>query len=375
MKPDPIPSITLDLSSNLPNVQVHGTWQVYVLGQADLLRSLEQQLQQAQAHANMHWNLSQVEGLDHIGALVFWRIWGYRLPEQLQLTPAHQGLFARLADAHQVSKPRSEPLSIWPGQLFQQSFINFYQHIIGIMVLIGQLVLDCAQILRHPRQAPWREISANIYRTGYQALLITALVGCLIGIVLSYLSAQQLRNYGGDVFLVNLLGMSVIRELGPLLAAILVAGRSGSSITAQLGVMRVTEELDAMRVMGIPRGLRLITPKVIALAISMPLIVVWTDVMALIGGMISAQAILDMSPTYFLVKLPDAVELANFWIGLGKGCVFGILIALIACHYGLRIKPNTESLGQGTTSSVVVSITTVILADALFAVIFDGVGF
>ena len=123
---------------------------------------------------------------------------------------------------------------------------------------------------------PWREISANIYRTGAQALAITALVGFLVGIVLSYLSAQQLKTFGADIFIINLLGVSIIRELGPVLAAVLVAGRSGSSMTAQLGVMRVTEELDAMTVMGIPHTVRLILPKVIALAISMPLVVAWT---------------------------------------------------------------------------------------------------
>jgi phospholipid/cholesterol/gamma-HCH transport system permease protein len=222
---------------------------------------------------------------------------------------------------------------------------------------------------------PWKELSANVYRTGFQALGITALVGSLIGVVLSYLSAQQLRAYGGDLFLVNLLGMSIVRELGPMLAAILVAGRSGSAITAQLGVMRVTEELDAMQVMGIPVGYRLIMPKVLALAFTMPMIVIWTDVMALLGGMLSAQVILDMSPAFFIHKLPDAVSLANYWIGIGKGAVFGVLISIIACHYGLRIKANTESLGQGTTSSVVMSITVVIIADAIFAIIFSEIGF
>jgi phospholipid/cholesterol/gamma-HCH transport system permease protein len=167
----------------------------------------------------------------------------------------------------------------------------------------------------------------------------------------------------------------VIRELGPLLAAILVAGRSGSSITAQLGVMRVTEELDAMLVMGISHGFRLIMPKVLALALAMPLLVIWTDAMALIGGMVSAKVELGLSPSYFIQKLPDAVPLANYMIGLGKGVVFGILIALVACHFGLRIKPNTESLGHGTTTSVVTAITVVILADAVFAIVFSGVGF
>jgi phospholipid/cholesterol/gamma-HCH transport system permease protein len=236
-------------------------------------------------------------------------------------------------------------------------------------------VQDVFRFARHPFTGPWREISANIFHAGFQALGITALVGFLIGVVLSYLSAQQLRTFGGDMYLVNILGMSVIRELGPLLAAILVAGRSGSSITAQLGVMRVTEELDAMLVMGISHGYRLIMPKVLALAISMPLLVVWTDAMALIGGMVSAKVELGLSGRYFLQKLPDAVPLANYIIGLLKGTVFGMLIALVSCHFGLRIKPNTESLGHGTTTSVVTAITVVILADAVFAIIFSGVGF
>jgi phospholipid/cholesterol/gamma-HCH transport system permease protein len=169
--------------------------------------------------------------------------------------------------------------------------------------------------------------------------------------------------------------MSIIRELGPLLAAILVAGRSGSSITAQLGVMRVTEELDAMLVMGISHGYRLIMPKVLALAVSMPLLVVWTDAMALIGGAVSAKVELDLAGGYFIQKLPSAVPVVNYTIGLLKGATFGMLIALVSCHFGLRIKPNTESLGRGTTTSVVTAITVVILADAVFAITFSGVGF
>jgi phospholipid/cholesterol/gamma-HCH transport system permease protein len=139
--------------------------------------------------------------------------------------------------------------------------------------------------------------------------------------------------------------------------------------------MRVTEELDAMLVMGISHGYRLIMPKVLALAISMPLLVVWTDAMALIGGMAAAKMELNLSPRYFLMKLPDAVPLINYIIGLLKGTTFGVLIALVACHFGLRIKPNTESLGHGTTTSVVTAITVVILADAVYAMIFSEVGF
>ena len=160
-----------------------------------------------------------------------------------------------------------------------------------------------------------------------------------------------------------------------MLAAVLVAGRSGSAITAQIGVMRVTEELDAMRVMGIPHGYRLVMPRVLALAIAMPLISMWTSMAALAGGMIAADLTLDLSPAYFMQALPRAVPLSNLWLSLGKSAVFGILIALVGCYFGMKVKPNTESLGRGTTSSVVTSITVVILVDALFAVLFRGVGF
>jgi phospholipid/cholesterol/gamma-HCH transport system permease protein len=173
---------------------------------------------------------------------------------------------------------------------------------------------------------------------------------------------------------VNLLGIGCVRELGPLLAAILVAGRSGSSITAQLGVMRLNEELDALTTIGIAYTQRLILPKVLALAISQPLVGLWTSAVALAGGMVAAHFRLGIGYAYFLDAIPGVVPIANFWIGLGKSVVFGGIIALVACHFGLRIKPNTESLGAGTTSSVVVAITCVLVADAVFAVLFSHVG-
>ena len=146
-------------------------------------------------------------------------------------------------------------------------------------------------------------------------------------------------------------------------------------MTAQIGVMRVSEELDAMRVMGIPHGFRLVMPRVVALAIAMPLIALWTSAAALIGGMFAAQLALDISPAFFLQQLPRAVPFSNIVLAMSKSVVFGMLIALIACHHGLRVQPNTESLGRGTTSSVVTSITVVIIVDAIFAVLFRGTGF
>jgi phospholipid/cholesterol/gamma-HCH transport system permease protein len=237
--------------------------------------------------------------------------------------------------------------------------------------MLGTFMGDFGRLLMRPSRGPWREISAQVYRVGAQALGITALVGFLIGIVLSYLSAQQLAVFGVGQFIVKLLGVATVRELGPILAAILVAGRSGSSITAQIGVMRVTQELDAMEVMGISHGQRLILPRVIALAIAMPLLVLWTDAMALIGGMIAAKLQLGLTIQWFFGQLPDAIGIKNYWISVIKGITFGAWIALVACHFGLRIKPNTESLGRGTTASVVTAITGVILIDALYAILFN----
>ena len=240
--------------------------------------------------------------------------------------------------------------------------------------MFGRVVLDLGSVLRRPSTMPWTEISANIYNAGARALPITALVAFLIGIVLSYLSAQQLRLLGANRYIVDILGLSVIRELGPVLSAILVAGRSGSAITAQIGVMRVTEELDAMSVMGIPHGLRIVLPRVLALGIAMPLLVMWTNIVALTGGALAAQLVLGIHFKVFVDSLPSVVPIANLWIGLGKGVVFGMLIALVACHFGFRIQANTRSLGEGTTTSVVSSITIVILADAVFAILFQNVG-
>lgn len=363
---------TLTLNSGA--VAATGTWQVHALAQGKAMNAITAMLKPL-AGNSLKWDLSAIDSMDHIGAQVFWNAWGKARPADLQLAPGQEEFFNRLETTGKLELPRPRQQRLTIVMKLGFAMLLFFEHMAAFIRLIGQVTLDVGRFTRHPMRGPWKEISSNIFHAGFQALGITALVGFLIGVVLSYLSAQQLRAFGGDVYLVNLLGMSVIRELGPLLAAILVAGRSGSSITAQLGVMRVTEELDAMLVMGISHGFRLIMPKVLALCIAMPLLVIWTDTMALIGGMVSAKIELNLSPQYFIGKLPDAVPLANYLIGLGKGAVFGILIALVSCHFGLRIKPNTESLGRGTTTSVVTAITVVILADAVFAILFNGVGF
>lgn len=376
------PALTIVAGQPL-TVTASGAWQVQAFARADTMTTLRAQLravpQAPPSHTGamqpVQWDLSRITALDHVGAQILWNAWGKARPPQVILAPQHEAFFERIAQAGALALPERQTHGWFAPHTLTRKLTALVDHLHGFVALIGQLMLDLGKFALHPVRGPWKEVSANIYRTGYQALGITALVGFLIGIVLSYLSAQQLRMFGGDIYLVNILGMSIVRELGPLLAAILVAGRSGSSITAQLGVMRVTEELDAMLVMGLPHGFRLVMPKVLALAVAMPLLVIWTDAMALLGGMAAAQFELNLSPTYFLQELPKAVPIANYWIGLGKGVVFGCLIALVACHFGMRIQPNTESLGQGTTVAVVTAITIVILADAVFAIVFSNVGF
>ena len=320
------------------------------------------------------WNLDGVEKLDYLGAQVVWNAWHHRWPAGLQLAPEQREML-QIVEKFTVKPPPPrassslEPLLALGGQL-----LTLLGHASGMLRLLGQLLLDILRLIRRPRQGPWRDLSGHLYHFGATALPITALVGFLIGVVLAYLISQQLRQFGADAFIVNILGISLIRELGPVLAAILIAGRSGSAITAQIGVMRVTEELDAMRVMGIARGFRLVMPRAIALAVVMPLISVWTTIAALLGGMLAADISMGVTPSFFFNALPAAVSVANLTLATSKSIVFGLLIALVGCHYGLRVKPNTESLGQGTTASVVTSITVVILVDALFAVLFKSVG-
>ncbi|MDG0835546.1 ABC transporter permease [Pelomonas saccharophila] len=318
------------------------------------------------------WDLRGLRRLDTAGALTLWQGWGRKPPARLLWLPEHVTLFAQFMQPGAVPRRRAR---LAPGMALAGSrLLAFARHAVDIVALTGRLVLDLGRMLRHPSLIGWREISANVFRTGAQALPITALVGFLVGLTLSYLISKQLRAYGADIFVINILGLAVLRELGPLLAAIIVAGRSGSAMTAQIGVMRVTQELDALSVMGISHTVRLVAPKVIALALCLPLVALWTGALMLLGGMAAARMQLGIDPLQFLHVLPRVVQPANLWLGWSKSVLFGGLIALLACHFGLRVKPNTESLGLGVTQSVVTAITLVIVVDAVFAVLFSNVG-
>jgi phospholipid/cholesterol/gamma-HCH transport system permease protein len=325
--------------------------------------------------SSVHWDLTQLEALDSVGAFVLWQACNGEPPRDLSVRPEHIPLFRRWSDRDVPTLEEALPERHFPfGQWLWELIALSINHVTDFLVILGQFFLDLGLLVRHPGRTPLRDISATIYQAGVRALGITALVGFLIGVVVGYLSALQLKSFGASIYIINIMGLSIIRELGPMLAAILVAGRSGSAMAAQLGVMRLTEELDALAAMGISRSLRLILPKVVALVIALPLLVLWTDAIGLVGGMLSAHATLGLSPTRFVLGLPAAVPIANLWLGLGKGAVFGAVIGLVASHFGMRIRPNTESLGVETTNAVVTAITLVILVDAVFAILFKSVG-
>jgi phospholipid/cholesterol/gamma-HCH transport system permease protein len=320
------------------------------------------------------WDLQQVEQLDTAGAAVLWAGWNGKVDNRIALRPEHAPIFEMLGSLS--AKPQGSKKIDWSVPFIQWggAVLSFKQHLVDGAQLLGLLLLEIAYVFRHPRDFPWREFSANIYKSGVTALPVTALLGFMIGIAMSYLMASQLRAFGADIFIVNILGLGIIRELGPILMATLIAGRSGSAMTAQIGVMRVTEEIDALTTMGISRILRIILPKVLGLTFVAPFLVLWTSAWALTGGAISANLQLDISFRFFFDYLPTVVEPVNLTLSLIKGLLFGFTVTLVACHFGLRIKPNTESLSVSTTSSVVTSVTSVILIDAWFAIITRGMG-
>lgn len=378
------PSTSEETAPRLSSAQQDGRWVVALEGSwsaammarpavwSELQRSLTETV--SKVGTNGDWDLRSVERLDHTGAQLLWNAWGRTAPAQLQGLPSQRAMLDRVA-RYSVGPPRPERRSLWQRFLALGELVyQVVEHGRDLIRLVGQLLLDLLRLARAPRDGPWRDVSGHLYRIGATALPITALVGFLIGVVLAYLMAQQLRKFGADAFIVDVLGIALIRELGPVLAAILLAGRSGSAITAQIGVMRVTEEIDALATMGISRSLRLVLPKVVALSIAMPLLVIWCSAAGILGGMVSANLEMDLAYGYFIEELPRAVPVANVWIGIGKGFCFGILVALIACHFGLHVRPNTESLSSKTTTAVVTAITVVIVCDAIFAILTRGIG-
>jgi len=249
-----------------------------------------------------------------------------------------------------------------------------WQSLLGaarMLSFAGENALALLRAFREPRRWRWRHILYNLQTAGFEALPITGLLSFLMGIVIAYQGAEQLQRFGANIYVADLVGLSMVRELSPLLTAIIVAGRSGSAYTAQIGTMKVTEEIDALRTIGIGPPELLVLPKIIALFIALPLLTVYTDVTGILGGMMMARAKLDVSFTTFLDRLDEAITLRSYLIGVGKAPVFAVIIALIGCYQGFRVTGSADSVGRQTTISVVQSIFLVIVTDALLSIVFS----
>ncbi len=236
---------------------------------------------------------------------------------------------------------------------------------------IGRLSVEALRMTRHTHRWRVSSLASVIYRSGFQALPIIAVLSFLIGVVLTYQMGLQLKNYGANIFIVDLIGLSVLREFGPLITAIMVAGRTGSAFTAQLGMMKLTQEIDALDTMGVTPAELLLLPRILGLFIALPLLTMWSDIFGVFGGMVMSSNMLDISWYDFLDRFPRVIPLKTLLLGLGKTPVFALIIASIGCFQGMQVKNSAESVGLNTTKSVVLSIFFIIVADAIFSIIFS----
>lgn len=276
----------------------------------------------------------------------------------------------QLLEAHEVALDAPAGTSPpWLQRVGRQAW-NGLAGVQGYLAFVGESALALAAAVADPRRLRWRPILHNIQIAGVDALLITGLLSFLMGLVIAYQGADQLQRFGANIFVVDLVALAMLRELSPLLTAIIIAGRSGSAYAAQIGTMKVTEEIDALRTIGIGAQELLVLPKLVALVIVMPLLTIYTDVTGLAGGMVMARLKLDVGFDLFLDRLGDAIEPSSCWTGLAKSPVFATIVALVGCHRGFQVSGSAESVGTQTTLSVVQSIFLVILADALFSVVF-----
>lgn len=242
------------------------------------------------------------------------------------------------------------------------------------LAFIGEAVVTLLRGILNPHRIRWPEIFSDMYETGVKALPIVGLLSFLMGVVIAYQGAVQLKLYGANIYIADMVGYTMLRELAPLLAAILVCGRTGSAYAAQIGTMQVREEVAALQTIGIPPMDMLVLPKLLSLIIVMPLLSVYADVLAVFGGMVMANFQLGLGFNAFLSRLEEAITYSTFMIGIGKAPVFAAIIAIVGCYQGFKVQGSAESVGQHTTISVVQSIFLVIVTDAMFSILFSVMG-
>lgn len=322
------------------------------------------------------FNGADIQKMDSAGA---WLIaeWGEILKERgLTVKREHfseerEKLFEIVVDTVKEEKPLPEVKE--PGFLavLGRNTTNGLLYFHDYLSFVGHLTMEALRIGWRPHRWRWNSLASVVYATGYQALPIIALLSILIGVVITYQMGLQLKNYGANIYIVDLLGLSVLREFGPLITAIMVAGRTGSAFTAQLGMMKLNQEIDALNTMGVTPAELLLLPRIIGLFIALPLLTMWADIFGVLGGMVTSSKMLGISWYDFLHRFPRVIPLRALLIGVGKAPVFALIIASIGCFQGMKVEMSADSVGFNTTKSVVLSIFFIIVADAIFSVIFS----
>jgi phospholipid/cholesterol/gamma-HCH transport system permease protein len=290
----------------------------------------------------------------------------------LRLGPDHQALL-ELVGAPALAAPAPGPRALLLPRVGGWALAAI-DRASALLAFVGASAAATARTLAHPSRLRWRAVLRAIQDAGFDALPVVGLLAALMGLVIAYQGAGQLARYGANIFVADLVGLSMLRELGPLLTAIVVAGRSGSAWAAEIGTMKVTEEIDALRTVGIAPLELLVLPKVLGLSIALPLLTVFADALGVAGGMVMGRVELGVTFEDFLDRLSQAVHLTDYLVGVGKAPVFAVVIALVGCHQGFQASGDAESVGQRTTASVVWSIFAIIVVDALFSVVFSWLG-
>jgi phospholipid/cholesterol/gamma-HCH transport system permease protein len=327
-------------------------------------------------------DLSALEALDTVGAWLITRASESAAARGVAVRwieppEALQPLFRRVLEAgpEPVEKPVRRVLFLdWLADLGAATEAVLRQSL-DLIAFFGALVETFGRIIVNPKRLRWVSVVSHIERTGLNALPIVGMISFLVGVVMAFQGADQLRRFGAQVFTINMVGISVLREMGILLTAIVVAGRSGSAFTAEIGAMQVNEEVDALRVTGLNPMEVLVVPRVLALMIALPLLTFFADMMGLLGGGLMSLFLLDISFGQYWRLLNNAVGLNTFLVGIVKAPVFALLIALVGCFEGLRVSGSAESVGLLTTRSVVEGIFLVIIFDAFFSILFSYLGF
>jgi len=365
--------IETDTASVPPSINVRcaGAWTVRGIA------PVEQQLTDVSASSarELVLDVSAISALDTAGAWLLHRTMHMLAQRGVKaringLRPEFNTLLQLIAARAETAEPVA-PVRVGLlasiGQHSWRSLLDFS----GMLAFIGESALVLLRSLARPHRFRWRPVLHNLQTAGFEALPITGLLAFLMGVVIAYQGADQLQRFGANIFIADLVGLAMLRELSPLLTAIIVAGRSGSAYAAQIGTMKISEEIDALRTIGVGPQELLVLPKIMALVIALPLLTVFADAAGVLGGMIMARSKLDVSFDVFLDRLGEAISMSSFLTGVGKAPVFAVIIALVGCFQGFQASGSADSVGRQTTVSVVQSIFLVIVADALFSVVFN----